>query len=120
MDFNEAKKYLLAKPESEESYPFYPDTPVFKLKGKIFAILSTDEGKPRLNLKCDPDQALALRDIFDGVIPGYHMNKKHWNTLLLQSDIPEPEIERMIDHSYQLIFDKLPKATQKLLKMQGA
>jgi len=72
---------------------------------------------PGINLKCDPDQALALRDIFKGITPGYHMNKKHWNTIQFGSDVPDGEIKRLIDHSYTLIFTKLPKAKQKYMSI---
>lgn len=124
MNFKEAQTYLLAKPESEESFPFGADIFVYKLMGKVFAILSDDSDgvdksdTARVNLKCNPDEALALRDVFDGVIPGYHMNKKHWNTVVLNSDIPDGEIQRQIDNSYALIFKGLPKAKQKYLQVQ--
>ena len=75
MNCTSSKKYLLDKPESLESYPFGDDIPVFKVKNKVFAILGVKEGVGQLNLKCDPDEALSLRDIFEAVIPGYHMNK---------------------------------------------
>lgn len=114
MDMESAKTYLLNKPEVSESFPFYLDTPVYKLYDKVFAILGNRDG-PGINLKCDPDQALALRDIFKGVTPGYHMNKKHWNTVQFDSDVPDSEIERLIDHSYALILSKLPKAKQKYI-----
>ncbi|KGD65422.1 hypothetical protein Y5S_01315 [Alcanivorax nanhaiticus] len=113
MDVDAARQYLLGKPEAIEDYPFGPDVAVMKVRGKMFATLSLSDGEGRMNLKCDPDQALALRDIFPAVIPGYHMNKKHWNTVLLDGSIPEGELSRMIDHSYALVVRSLPKAIRE-------
>lgn len=118
MDYSSSKQYLLSKPESFEDYPFGADIPVFKIKGKVFAILAEEEGVARINLKCDPDEALALRDIFDAVIPGYHMNKKHWNTVILDGSIPPGEIERMIDSSYALVVKGLKKLERQGLELK--
>lgn len=118
MDYDASKKYLLNKPEAEESEPFGDNIPVFKIRNKVFAILGMKEGIGQLNLKCDPDEALALRDIFDAVIPGYHMNKKHWNTVILDGTIPTGEIERMIDHSYGLIVKGLKKLERQALEVR--
>lgn len=118
MNFTSAKKYLMDKPESLESYPFGDDIPVFKVKNKVFAILGMKEGVGQLNLKCDPDEALALRDIFEAVIPGYHMNKKHWNTVILDGSIPEGEIGRMIDNSYSLVVKGLKKLERQGLELK--
>lgn len=113
MDVTTARQYLLGKPEAIEDYPFGPDVAVMKVRGKMFATLSESGGEGRMNLKCDPDQALALRDIFPAVQPGYHMNKKHWNTVLLDGSIPEGELCRMIDHSYALVIRGLPKGIRE-------
>jgi predicted DNA-binding protein (MmcQ/YjbR family) len=110
--------YLAGKPESELDFPFGPDAAVYKVKDKILAIAGSFRGKSSVNLKCDPDQASALRDIFEGVIPGYHMNKKHWNTVLLDGSVPDGEIERMIDHSYGLVVKSLSKTQRKALELQ--
>jgi predicted DNA-binding protein (MmcQ/YjbR family) len=83
---------------------------VFKVHGKMFALLALDEVPARVNLKCDPDLALELRDRYEQVEPGYHMNKKHWNTVVLDGVIPEREVRKMIDHSYELVVQSLPKA----------
>ena len=92
MNQEQVKEYLLSKPQSFEDFPFGPEVAVFKVKGKMFATLAIgkmgkgdDEGNPYwwMNLKCDPDEASALRDIFKSVIPGYHMNKRLWNTIIL-------------------------------------
>jgi len=123
MNANQVKQYLLSKPEAEEDYPFGPDVQVFKIRGKMFALLGWDtwnkqENIPRINLKCDPSEALALRDVFDAVIPGYHMNKKHWNTVILDGSIPAGEIERMIDRSFGLVVKGLKKMERKSLELK--
>ncbi|MDF3126038.1 MmcQ/YjbR family DNA-binding protein [Rheinheimera sp. 1928-s] len=118
MNFAQVRDYCLELMSTEEDFPFGPDIYVYKVKGKIFAILGTDHGEGRLNLKCDPDQALALRDIFPAITPGYHMNKKHWNTLRLNETVPEQEIKRQIDQSRQLVIQALPKAQRQTLLMK--
>ncbi|RVT42810.1 MmcQ/YjbR family DNA-binding protein [Rheinheimera sediminis] len=110
MQFTEVRNYCLELMDTEEDFPFGPDIYVYKVKGKIFAILGTDHGEGRLNLKCDPDEALALRDLFPAIKPGYHMNKKHWNTVRLNGTVPEQEIKRQIDQSRRLVIQSLPKA----------
>lgn len=110
------KASLVAMPEAEECYPFGEDVAVFKIKGKMFATFSLDfHGSEAMNLKCDPDQALALRDVFESVIPGYHMNKKHWNTVILDGSVPNEEIKRMIEHSYALVVKSLKAIERKAL-----
>lgn len=110
------KRYLLSKPESEECYPFGDDVAVFKVRGKMFATFGIrQDGTENINLKCDPEQALALRDVFEAVIPGYHMSKKHWNTVILNGTVPKHEIERMVDHSYALVVKGLKAADKKAL-----
>jgi predicted DNA-binding protein (MmcQ/YjbR family) len=118
MDYQQAKDYLLGKPEAVADYPFYPDILVPKVRGRMFATLSERRGIAEMNLKCDPDEAHALRDIFAAVKPGYHMNKKHWNTVTLDGSVPENEIRRMIDNSYFLVVKKLPKNAQTALLAQ--
>lgn len=109
---------MMNKPETTEDFPFGEQSAVFRLREKIYAILYMEGDCARVNLKCEPEQANALRDIFPSVIPGYHMNKKHWNTVISDGSIPQSEIERMIDHSYELIFKGLKKADQKVLSMK--
>lgn len=118
MNYQQAKNYLLSKPEAVEDYPFYPDVLVPKVRGKMFATLSERNGIAEMNIKCDPDEALALRDIFPAVRPGYHMNKKHWNTVVLDGSVPVNEIHRMIDNSYLLVVKNLPKKSQTALLAQ--
>lgn len=109
MDLEEFREYCLAKAGVNESTPFGEDVLVFKVAGKIFALASLDEVPSTANLKCDPDLALELRDRYEEVRPGYHMSKKHWNTIELEGRIPAVELRRMIDHSYELVVKSLPK-----------
>ncbi|MGS2721583.1 MmcQ/YjbR family DNA-binding protein [Paraglaciecola aestuariivivens] len=122
MDQHQARQYLLHKPFTLEDYPFGEGVAVFKVKGKMFANLALgkmgkaqNSGEPIwwMNLKCDPQEAIMLRDIFDAVIPGYHMNKVHWNTIKLDGSIPKGEIERMIDNSFNLVVSKMTKKEQQ-------
>lgn len=102
MDIELLREYCLAKKNVTESLPFGDDTLVFKSSGKIFALVNL-EGEMNINLKCDPGYALELRERYASVIPGYHMNKKHWNTVIPDGTIPDREIFSWIDHSYELV-----------------
>jgi predicted DNA-binding protein (MmcQ/YjbR family) len=112
MNIESFREYCLKKPAAIETTPFGPDNIVFKVEGKMFALAALDEVPTAVNLKCDPDLALELRDRYEQVRPGYHMNKKHWNTVELDGVIPEREIKKMIDHSYELVVQSLPKSKQ--------
>jgi predicted DNA-binding protein (MmcQ/YjbR family) len=112
-----ARLYLLGKPEASEDFPFGPQVAVFRVRTKMFATLSTAVADVNMNLKCDPHEALILRDIFPAVKPGYHMNKRHWNTLVLDGSMPRGEIERMIDNSYALVVRGLRKAERRALEI---
>jgi len=103
MNIETIRDYCLGKEGAEESFPFGEETLVFKVAGKIFLLLSLDAVPPRFNAKCDPDRALELREAHDAVVPGYHMNKKHWNTVLLNGSLPAPLLQSLIDHSYDLV-----------------
>lgn len=118
MDYETAKSYLLSKPDASEDYPFGADVMVPKVRDKMFATLSMEKGVAHMNLKCDPLHAFELRDLFEAVIPGYHMNKKHWNTVILNGSIPDGEIERMIDHSYALVVSGLKKSDRQVLELR--
>jgi len=118
VNFQETKTYLLSKPDAILDFPFGPETAVFKVRNKMFATLVETEGQAFSNLKCDPTEALMLRDIFPEVRPGYHMNKKHWNTIELQGNLPQSEIERMIDNSYTLAVKSLPLKVRQSLEIQ--
>jgi predicted DNA-binding protein (MmcQ/YjbR family) len=101
MDIEILRDYCIRKEGVTESFSFGDDTLVFKVSGKIFALVNLD-GESRINLKCDPEYAIELREHFPAVIPGYHMNKKHWNTLILNDTIPDNLTKKLIDHSYNL------------------
>lgn len=111
MNIEEIRAYCLSKVQTTEGLPFGDDTLVFKVKGKIFALMNL-EGDLRVNLKCDPEIAIRLREEFDAVIPGYHMNKKLWNTIIVDGRITANQLKKWIDHSYQLVVENLPKKEQ--------
>src|SRR5438132_4895404 len=114
MDAVEFREYCLAKPKATEGTPFGETVLVFKVAGKMFALMSLDEVPATANLKCNPDLALELRDRYEQVRAGYHMNKKHWNTVEIEGGIPEIELRKMIDHSYKLVIEKLPRPKAKI------
>jgi predicted DNA-binding protein (MmcQ/YjbR family) len=132
MDHLTVRDYLLSKPEAWEDFPFYPDVAVMKVKNKMFATLSPASSKEiedgggalsanpvesyRMNLKCDPHEAIQLRDVFESVLAGYHMNKKHWNTIILNGEVPMGELQRMIDNSYALVVKGMTKAERRSLE----
>lgn len=118
MELQALKKYLLAKPETTEEIPFGPEALVFKVLGKIFALVAWDETPARVSLKCDPERALELRTVFKGVRGAYHFNKRHWNMVDLDGSIPEPEVLAMIDDSYALVVKGLPKAKREQIEDQ--
>ncbi|MDU0355071.1 MmcQ/YjbR family DNA-binding protein [Paraglaciecola aquimarina] len=121
MDYTQVQQYLLSKPFTVQQYPFGEGVAVFKVKDKMFATLAVgkmgkgDDGKQDwwMNLKCDPHEAIMLRDIFAAVIPSYHMNKVHWNTVILNGSVPQGEIARMIDNSFNLVVSKMTKKDQQ-------
>ncbi|SDF20305.1 MmcQ/YjbR family DNA-binding protein [Sporomusa acidovorans] len=109
MDSKELFLYCLAKPGAMEDYPFGPDVIVIKVASKIFALLSRRNGLDNLSLKCDPGYSEIVRQQYASITPGYHLNKRHWITLVLDGSIPEGEIKSLIDHSYDLVYKSLPK-----------
>ena len=117
MPDNGTRCYLLNKPEAREDFPFGSSIYVYKIKNRMFALIRYVKNTAKINLKCDPQEAMVLRDIFEAVEPGYHMNKAHWNTVTLDGSIPQREIERMIDRSYELVVKNLTKFEQKHLKI---
>lgn len=117
MNHQDVRAYLLSKPEAIEDFPFTPDVAVFKVKGKMFATLAEEQGMYRTNLKCDPQEAIQLRDVFHAVQPGYHMNKQHWNTVFLDGEIPAGELQRMMDNSYALVVKGMPRAQRLSLEI---
>jgi predicted DNA-binding protein (MmcQ/YjbR family) len=108
MDLEEFRIYCLGKYAVSESFPFDNRTLVFKVAGKIFA-LTDIECFDAVNLKSDPERAIELREQFEFITPGYHMNKKHWNTVLLNRDLSDVLLKELVDHSYSLVVENLPK-----------
>jgi predicted DNA-binding protein (MmcQ/YjbR family) len=109
MDLPDIISHILTKPGAEETTPFGPDTLVYKVGGKMFALTTPGEFPARLNLKCDPERAMELRDEYEAILPGYHMNKRHWNTLVLDGSLPSRLVRELIDHSYNLVAAKRRK-----------
>ena len=107
MDIEAIRAYCLSKKGTEEGFPFGDTTLVIKVGGKIFILINLD-GDSSMNLKCEPDRAIELREENPAIIPGYHMNKKHWNTVILDGSLPKKLILEMIDHSYDLVIQSLP------------
>lgn len=102
MDIVELREYCISLPDVTEGFPFGEDTLVFKAFGKMFALANLN-GELSVNLKCDPEKAIELREIYPAVEPGYHMNKKHWNTVRIDGSIPQGLIKEWINHSYNLV-----------------
>lgn len=108
-------EHCLSKKGVTEHFPFDEDTLVFKVGGKIFALsslLQWEKGNPHVNLKCDPDRAQELRADYDAINPGFHMNKRHWNTIGINEDVSSALLKELIDHSYELVFKSLTKKIQ--------
>ena len=106
MDIEEIRAYCLTKKGVEEGFPFGDTTLVLKVGGKIFVLINLD-GDHSMNLKCEPGRAIELREVYPAIIPGFHMNKKHWNTVVLDGSLSKRLIMDMIDHSYDLVFRSL-------------
>ncbi len=113
MNVSEFEKRILAKPESVKTFPFGPETPVFKVCDKMFALIGDDN---RVNLKCEPDEASALRANFPEITPGYHMSKVHWNSLHLSGNLTEELVQHCIDESYRLVVAGLKKSDRDRLQ----
>ena len=115
MNIEAFRELCLSKPGTTEETPFGPDTLVFKVMGKMFALtdLNTFES---VNLKCDPERAVMLREEHEGIMPGYHMSKVHWNTVLTDGSVKDALIRELLDHSYALVLASLPKKVQAELE----
>jgi predicted DNA-binding protein (MmcQ/YjbR family) len=109
MNIEEFRTYCLSKYDATESLPFDNETLVFKIRGKIFAILSLDPLSAFANLKCDPEHAIELREMYSFITPGYHMNKTYWNSIQIDECENNPLIYQLIDHSYHEVIKKFPK-----------
>ena len=116
MDRGQLKSYLMCKKASEETFPFGAEVAVFKVLGKMFALFPIDDPL-QIGLKCDPDFAEMLRENYEAVQPGYHLNKRHWNTVTIDGSIPDDEIKEMIDESYKLVVAKMSKKDQQKLQV---
>jgi predicted DNA-binding protein (MmcQ/YjbR family) len=118
MDIETLRAYCLSLPFASEYTPFDESTLAFRVGEKIFALLPLNTAD-RVNLKCDPEQALTLRDSHPEILPGYHMNKKHWNTVMLNGTLTDKLVMNLVLHSYQLVFNSLPKKKKDQLKQKG-
>lgn len=114
MDIEEYREYCIAKPGVTEGFPFGGDTLVFKVMGKMFALCDADEFES-INLKCDPELAITLREQYEAVNPGYHMNKQHWNTINMDGSVDDNLLKEWIDNSYDLIVSSLTKKIKEEL-----
>jgi predicted DNA-binding protein (MmcQ/YjbR family) len=113
MDIESLREYCLLKKAVKEEFPFGDSTLVFKVRGKIFLIVSLDQSPLQFNVKCDPEWAIELREAYEAVLPGYHMNKKHWNTVLVDGRLGEKMLREMIDHSYERVVKSLSQKDRK-------
>lgn len=115
MNIQQLYEFCLSKKGVTEHFPFDEDTLVFKVGGKMFCLASLkkfEEGEPYLNLKCNPEKAIELREQFEGIKPGYHMSKIHWNSVYLNADVSNKLLVELINHSYDLVFNSLTKKIQ--------
>ena len=113
MNIEEIRNYCLSLPGAEEGFPFGEDTLVFKISGKMFAFIPLDATETYINLKCDPELAIDFREKYTAVQPGYHMNKKYWNTVYITESVSDRLLKEWIKHSYNEVVRKLPKAEQE-------
>ncbi len=116
MNIELLRTYCLSKPDVEESFPFGPETMVFKVLGKMFLLTGLDSPDLRFNVKCDPDRAIELREEFPCVLPGWHMNKKHWNTIVADGSVSVKQLKEWVDHSYELVKPKPKKSSASAKK----
>jgi predicted DNA-binding protein (MmcQ/YjbR family) len=119
MDAAELRGHCLSFPEAEETFPFGPETSVFKVAGKMFALSQLDADPLRVSLKCEPQLAEALRAAHAAVLPGYHLNKRHWNTVIVDGSLPDEAVRDMIEDSYDLVVSKLSRARRRALGWRG-
>jgi predicted DNA-binding protein (MmcQ/YjbR family) len=120
VDGRGALAWCRAQPQATEEFPFGSETRVFKVGGRIFAIFPAADCPTRVSLKCDPGLAQVLRERHPGVTPGYHLNKRHWNTVRLDGDVPGEVVQDLLEHSYTLIVDQLPRRLRDQLRAATA
>lgn len=118
MEVDELREYFLGKAEVTEGFPFGPEVLVFKVVDKMFGTMALEEFPVRINLKCDPDRVDELREEYDAIEPGYHMNKRHWNTVVLDGTLDADFVKGMVDDSYLLVAKGLKVADQKRLGLR--
>ncbi|MGA9284231.1 MAG: MmcQ/YjbR family DNA-binding protein [Solirubrobacteraceae bacterium] len=119
MNTAELRDHCLSFTGSEETFPFGLQTSVFKVAGKMFALSQLGAASLRVSVKCEPALAEALRETHAAVIPGYHLNKKHWNTVILDGSLPDESVRDMIEDSYDIVVSKLPQTKRRALGWQG-
>lgn len=119
MNIEELREYCIHKPFTEECFPFDNETLVFKVKGKMFLLCGINNEPLSFNAKCDPEKAIGLREKYSCVQPGYHMNKKHWNTVSCDRTVPDKLLKGWIDDSYELIVASLPKKVREEIKTRN-
>ena len=115
MDATGLRSSCLRNAGAIEDYPFGPETSVFKVAGKMFALSALDRTPLEVSVKCEPDLAVALRDSYPAIRPGYHLNKRHWNTITLDGSLPDPLVRNLIEDSYDLVVSALPKRVREQL-----
>jgi predicted DNA-binding protein (MmcQ/YjbR family) len=115
MDATALRRWCLQQPGAIEDFPFGPGTSVFKVAGKMFALSALDRTPLQVSLKCEPELAVGLRDSYPAIRPGYHLNKRHWNTITLDGSLPDQLVRDLIEDSYDLIVSALPKRTREQL-----
>lgn len=118
LDRNALRDYCLSMTGAYEDFPFGPDVAVLKVKGKMFALLPLDESPQSISLKCDPVEAAILRQNYESVTPGYHLNKKHWNTVTVDGEIEDERVKEMMEDSYILVRQKLKKVDRLALEKE--
>ncbi|SCZ02176.1 MmcQ/YjbR family DNA-binding protein [Alkaliphilus peptidifermentans] len=118
MDINMLKNYCLSMKDTYEDYPFGEDVLVVKVKSKMFALITEKGNCLNISLKCDPVLSHSLREAHASITAGYHLNKTHWNTIIIDGSLPEDEIQWMIKHSYEIVVKKLPKPQRDELLSQ--
>ena len=119
ISMQDLESYCLAKQGAEKTFPFGVNVVVIKVMGKMFALWGVDDNPVEVNLKCDPDWSLLLRDTYPAIVAGFHMNKKNWNTLTLNGSIPPDLIWELVDHSYNLVVKGLRKKDREKLQAMG-
>src|SRR3954471_11076371 len=115
MDAGELRRWCLAQPGAIEDFPFGPEHSVFKVAGKMFALSAVGRTPLEVSVKCEPDMAVGLRNSYDAIRPGYHLNKRHWNTITIDGSLPDQLVRDLIEDSYDLVVSALPKRTREQL-----